>query len=84
MKGIIKFPLNTEKVVRVMEAENKLLFVVDKKASKKEIKDSVEEMFGVKVIKVNTFITREGEKRAYVKLSRENPAMDIMTKIGLM
>ena len=47
--NIIKYPLSTEKSIRLMEAENKLIFVVNKKATKKEIKAAVEEMFKVKI-----------------------------------
>ena len=81
---IVKFPLQTEKAVRLMEAENKLLFVVDRAATKPMIKKAVEELFKVKVLKVNTFITPAGQKRAYVKLSLDTPAIDISTQLGLM
>ncbi|MBI2660146.1 50S ribosomal protein L23 [Candidatus Woesearchaeota archaeon] len=81
---IIKYPLSTEKSIRLMEAENKLIFVVNKKATKREIKSAVEEMFKVKIEKVNTFINADGEKRAYVKFSSKNPAIDIATQLGLM
>ena len=81
---IIKYPLATEKAVRMMEAENRLTFVVDRKATKKEIKEAVEKMFNVKVLKVNTLISNLGKKKAYVKLSPENLAMDVATKLGLM
>lgn len=82
--SIIKYPLNTEKTVRTMEKENKLLFVVDMKANKESIKKAIEDIFKVKVMKVNTHITAKGEKRAYVTLSREYPAADVLTKLGLM
>ncbi|MAG50155.1 50S ribosomal protein L23 [archaeon] len=81
---IIKHPLSTEKAVRLMEAENKLLFVVDKKAKKADIKEAVEGLFKVKVVKVNSFITSKGEKRAYVKLSMDTPAISVATELGLM
>ncbi len=81
---IIKFPLNTEKAIRIMERENKLLFNVALDATKPTIKKAVERLFNVKVMKVNTYITPQGAKRAYVTLSREHPAMDIMTKLGLV
>jgi len=84
MKDIIKYPLITEKAVKLMESENKLLFVVDLKADKKEIKENVEKLFKVKVAKVNTLITSDGEKRAYVKLDKSTPAMDVITQLGLM
>ncbi|PIN70480.1 50S ribosomal protein L23 [Candidatus Woesearchaeota archaeon CG11_big_fil_rev_8_21_14_0_20_43_8] len=80
----VKFPLSTEKAVRVMQAENKLIFVVDKKANKIEIRKAVEEIFKVKVVKINTLIDRDGNKRAYVKFSADHPAIDITTKLGLM
>ena len=81
---IIKYPLSTEKSIRLMESENKLIFVVNKKATKKEIKKAIEQMFKVEVAGVNTFISPEGEKRAYVRFSQKNPAIDIATKMGLM
>lgn len=82
--NIIKYPLSTEKSIRLMEAENKLIFIVNKKATKKEIKKAVEDMFKVEVDNVNTFINSDGEKRAYVKFSSKNPAIDIATQMGLM
>lgn len=81
---IIKYPLSTEKSIRLMETENKLIFVVNRKANKQEIKKAIEELFKVKVIKVNTLIDTEGKKRAYVKISPETPAIDIATQLGLM
>lgn len=81
---IIKHPLSTEKGIRLMESENKLMFVVDLKANKNQIKEAIEEMFEVKVDDIRTYITSKGKKRAYVKLSPENPAIDIATELGLM
>ena len=66
-----------------MEAENKLIFVVHKKATKQEIKKAIEGIFKVKVAKVNTSIT-QNQKKAYVKFSAETPAIDIATQLGLM
>ncbi len=81
---VVKYPLSTEKSIRLMEAENKLIFVVDKKADKKDIKKAIETMFKAKVTKVNTFISPDGKKRAYIKFSDETPAIDIATQLGLM
>lgn len=82
--NIIKYPLSTEKSIRLMESENKLIFVVNRKSTKKEIKKAIEEMFKVEVDDVNVFINADGEKRAYVKFSAKNPAIDIATQMGLM
>ncbi|MBI2148111.1 50S ribosomal protein L23 [Candidatus Woesearchaeota archaeon] len=81
---VLKYPLATEKVVRLMDKDNKLLFVVDMKAKKEDVKKAVEAAFDVKVDKVNTFVTNKGEKRAYVKLTAAYPAIDVMTRLGLM
>ena len=67
-----------------MESENKLIFVVDKKATKKDIKEAIEKAYKSKVLKVNTLIDTKGKKRAYIKFSNETPAIDIATKLGLM
>ena len=82
--NVIKHPLSTEKSIRMMESENKLLFVVDKHAKKSEIKEAIEKLFKAKVRSVNTLISMKGEKRAYVMFSEETPAIDIATKLGLM
>ncbi|MEK6835054.1 MAG: 50S ribosomal protein L23 [Nanoarchaeota archaeon] len=81
---VIKYPISTEKAVRLMELDNKLTFMVEIKATKLDIKKAIEKMFNVKVIKVNTLITPLGTKKAYVKLSKETPAIDVATKLGLM
>lgn len=81
---VIKNPLSTEKSMRLMESENKLIFVVDKRATKKDIKEAIEKIFKAKVIKIETFVNPKSEKRAYVKFSMETPAIDIATNMGLM
>lgn len=80
---IVKYPLSTEKSVKLMESENKLVFVVDKRANKQEIKKQIEEQFNVKVIKVNTLI-QKGIKKAFAKLDSKTPAIDVATKLGLI
>ena len=82
--GVIRYPLTTEKSVRIREQENKLIFVVDKYASKQDIKHSIEKMFNVKVLDVNVTILNDGRKKAYVKLAKENIARDVITQMGLM
>jgi ribosomal protein uL23 len=81
---VVKYPLSTEKSLRLMESENKLVFIVDKSATKEEIKKSIESIFKVKVLKVNTLISNKCQKKAYVKFSNDTPAIDIATNMGLM
>lgn len=81
---IVKHPLATEKAVRLMNTENKLIFIVDRDATKQEIKKAVEELFKVKVLHVNTLNDIKGRKKAYLKLSPETPAIDVATQMGIM
>ena len=76
-------PIVTEKAVMAIESQNILTFETEKQISKEQIKKEVEEVFNVKVENVKTFI-RANKKRAYVKLKKEFPAIDIATKLGLM
>ena len=80
---IIQYPLTTEKAVKMIESENKITFIVDRRSSKQEIKKTVEKEFNVKVESVNTEI-KQNKKIAFVKLKKEFKAMDIATKLGLM
>lgn len=84
LNEVIKYPLSTEKSIRLMESENKLIFVVDMKSRKPEIKKAVEVMFKAKVDKVNTYIDHNGKKRAYVKFNKATPAIDVATQLGML
>ncbi|MEM0024958.1 MAG: 50S ribosomal protein L23 [Zestosphaera sp.] len=82
--SIIKRSLATEKTLSLIEKNNTLVFVVDLKATKGDIKEAVEKLFGVKVEKVNVLITMKGEKKAYVKLKPEYKASEVATRLGLI
>lgn len=51
--NIIKYPIITDKATRLLE-NNKYSFIVDPKSDKATIKQAIEYLFDVKVIKVNT------------------------------
>ncbi|HEY4730943.1 MAG TPA: 50S ribosomal protein L23 [Myxococcales bacterium] len=55
---IIKRPLDTEKLDRMRDRENKFAFEIDLKANKTEVKQAVEQLFKVKVLDVKTSIVR--------------------------
>ena len=52
--GIIKKPIISEKATLLSENENRFTFEVDPKANKIEIKNAVENMYGVQVTEVRT------------------------------
>ena len=80
---IIQRPLITEKTFDLIERENKLVFIVHKRANKSQIKQAIEKIHNVKVIKVNTIITPRGEKKALIKLHSDYSAQDIAIDLGI-
>ena len=87
-RDIIKRPVITERSTDLM-AEKKYTFEVDVKANKTQVKDAIEEIFGVKVEKVNTlrvpskqkrvgrFVGRTGEwKKAIVTLAKDSKPLN--------
>jgi large subunit ribosomal protein L23 len=81
---VISYPLMTESASLMVEKDNKLIFIVNLKAGKAEIKKAVEELYEVKVSKVNLLITPQGVKKAYVKLTPEFKASDVAIKLGIL
>jgi large subunit ribosomal protein L23 len=65
--NIIKKPLITEKYSALAEKENKYGFVVDRKATKDQIKKIVEKVFNVHVTDVNTMVYSGKPKTRYTK-----------------
>jgi len=80
----IRYPMMTEVTSRILEAENKLVFIVNKNATKRDIKVAVEELYAVVVDKVNSTITPEGEIKAFVRLTSDYKAADIAIKLGIL
>jgi large subunit ribosomal protein L23 len=81
---VILYPLMTEVASRLLETENKLVFVVNLKANKEDIRRAVEELYDVGVKKVNVLITPRGEKKAFVKLHPDFKAVDVAIKLGIL
>ncbi|MHA1238880.1 MAG: 50S ribosomal protein L23 [Candidatus Odinarchaeia archaeon] len=81
-KTIIR-PVISETALELIESENKLVFIVDRKANKKIIKESIEKLYEVKIQKVNTLILPNGKKKAYIRLAPEYSASEIATKLGI-
>ncbi len=83
MSTLIEHPLVTEKAMNDMDYENKLQFVVVPEATKPEIAAEVEERFDVGVDSVNTQNTMKGKKKATVKLSADDDAQEVASRIGV-
>ncbi len=81
---VVMYPVMTEVASRMLEAENKLVFVVSLKASRADIKRAIEELYEVRVEKVTTSITTKGEKKAFIKLYPDYKAADVAVKLGIL
>ena len=82
--SIIKYPLTTESSMKLIEDSNTLVFIVDIKANKRQIKAAVKELYSIECDKVNTLITPRGLKKSYVKLSKNYDALDVANRVGVI
>ena len=81
---ILQFPLLTEKAIGKIETENKLVFIVNRRTTKNQIRWAVERALAVKVEDIQTMIDRKGRKKAWIKLDKEFSAADIATRFGML
>ncbi len=81
---VINYPMMSEDTVKLIETENKIVFIVHGNATKRDIWRAVEGLYEVKVDQVHTLVTPEGKKKAYVKLSPESKASDLAVKLGIL
>lgn len=81
---VLKYPLTTESAMKKIEDHNTLVFIVDLRANKAKIRESVRAMYDIQTKKVNTLIRPDGTKKAYVRLTSDVDALDIANKIGII
>ncbi|KNC47140.1 ribosomal protein L23a [Thecamonas trahens ATCC 50062] len=81
--SVLKFPLTTEVAMKAVEDHRTLVFIVDIRATKPQIKNAMNKVYQVKAAKVNTLIRPDGQKKAFIRLAPEHDALDIASKIGM-
>lgn len=79
---VLQQPINSETAMKKVEDGNTLVFQVDLKANKYQIKQAVKELYEVEVLKVNTLIRPNGTKKAYIRLTADHDALDVANRIG--
>ena len=67
----------------MIETENKIILIVDRKTTRTQVKKQVEDEFKVKVGKVNISVIAGGKKKAYIKIVK-GKASDIATRLGVL
>jgi large subunit ribosomal protein L23 len=63
MYHVIRRPVVTEKTSALKSVENQAVFEVDRQATKHQIREAVETLFGVKVLSVNTMLMPSRTRR---------------------
>lgn len=81
---VILYPLMTEVASRLLESENKLVFAINLKANKKDVKNAVEQLYEVRVERVNLALSPKGVKKAFVRLHPDYKASDVAIKLGIL
>jgi large subunit ribosomal protein L23Ae len=82
--SILLAPCSSERFYKKMENENTIIFYVNQKANKQEIKKAFKDAFNVLPQRVNTMNTILGRKKAFIKLPKTTEASEIASKIGLI
>lgn len=65
--GILIRPVITEKANFDSEENNRFAFVVDKRANKIEIKEAIEELYGVHIEKIRTMVVAGKSKTRFTR-----------------
>jgi len=81
---ILKYPFVTEKATMMLEGENKLQFIVQRDATKQDIRRELESVFEQEVSEVRTNDDMKGEKKAIVRFADEKAAEEILSRLGIM
>lgn len=68
--------------MKKIEEHNTLVFIVDVRSNKRQIKEAVKKLYDVNAAKVNTLIRPDGKKKAYVRLTADSDALDVANKVS--
>lgn len=80
----LMYPIATEKAINLIERNNVITYMVDMRSKKGQIKKEFEDVFKVKVERVNVEIEPRNRKRAYIKISKQFKASDIALRLKLV
>jgi large subunit ribosomal protein L23Ae len=79
---IIRGPVTSDKASRKLEDENTMVFWVDLRATKAQIRAAVNKLYHANALKVSTLVTSKCLKKAYVRLPASVEAMNIANEMA--
>ncbi|XP_078157210.1 large ribosomal subunit protein uL23-like isoform X2 [Carex rostrata] len=82
--AVLKKQLITESAMKLMQYDNTLVFLVNRKADKFMIRDAIQKMYEVHVESVNTLIRPDGKKKAFIKLTKDYNVSDVASRAGII
>jgi large subunit ribosomal protein L23Ae len=82
--NVIKYPLCTESAMKQIEDNNTLTFIADLRANKRSIAAAIKALYEIDVIRVNTLIRPDGQKKAYARLDASTEALEVANRIGII
>lgn len=82
-RPIIKHPYITEKTFNMIERENKLTFIVDEHATKKDILEAMKMLYETEADRVYISRGLHG-KKAIIRFAKPESARDLATRLGLV
>lgn len=80
-RDIIIRPIITEKTMKLMDADNKITFEVAKGTNKTQVRQAIEEIFNVKVEKVNILNVRPKTKRVGKYVGKRSAVRKAVVKL---
>ncbi|MCZ6518333.1 MAG: 50S ribosomal protein L23 [Actinobacteria bacterium] len=79
---LILAPVVSEKSYDLIENENTYTFEVDPRSNKEEIRDAIEEIFDVRVLRVNTMNRKGKRKRSGYTFGKRKDVKRAIVKIA--
>merc|ERR1711881_588012 len=68
-----------------LDEHNTLVFIVDIRANKRQIKEALKKLYDIDTIKINTLVRPDGSKKAFARLTADVDALDIAaTKLAIV
>ncbi len=82
--GVLMYPIGTEKAITNIDKSNEIQYIVSLSATKKQVREEFEKLFGVKTKDIRMINTFQNRKKAIIKLSKEYKAGDVAVKLKLV
>jgi large subunit ribosomal protein L23Ae len=79
---IIRGSVTSDKATRKLEDENTMVFWVDLRAKKPQIRKAINKLYHVSPVNISTIVTSKCLKKAYVRLPSDFEAINIANEMG--